>query len=204
MIIGLSGVAGAGKDLFYSLLEQSLPCVKASLADSLKRETSEWCKEHYGIDPLRCTREEKDIIRPFLVFHGVNKRHSSKGRHWIKRLELELNGIRSIRHIETHVQKTVVITDIRYDEYEEDEVSWLKNEMKGILVHVSQYKNVPRLNSEKREFVAPANSEEARNAPRLKENADYSIEWERIEAENREELLKKEHIEPFISWLNKN
>ena len=76
MIIGLSGVAGAGKDLFYSLLEQSLPCVKASLADSLKRETSEWCKEHYGIDPLRCTREEKDIIRPFLVFHGVNKRHS--------------------------------------------------------------------------------------------------------------------------------
>ena len=76
--------------------------------------------------------------------------------------------------------------------------------MKGILVHVSQYKNVPRLNSEKREFVAPANSEEARNAPRLKEKADYSIEWERIEAENRDELLKKEHIEPFLSWLNKN
>ena len=34
---------------------------------------------------------------------------------------------------------TLVITDVRYDEYNNDEVDWLKNELGGTLVHLSQY-----------------------------------------------------------------
>ena len=32
-IIGISGVAGAGKDTFYDLLSARIPCEKYSLAD---------------------------------------------------------------------------------------------------------------------------------------------------------------------------
>ena len=204
MIIGLSGVAGSGKDLFFSLLKRKLPIIKTSLAESLKRELSDWSREHYGIDPLFCSREEKNIIRPLLVFHGVHKRHASKGRHWIKRLELEMNGIRNVRDKETGVEKHVVITDIRYDEYKNDEVSWLKDEMDGILVHISQYRKVARLNSFVQEWTPPANSEEERNDPRLKEKADYSIEWEWEAGKDRDQRRTEKHENPIVSWLNGN
>ena len=55
-IIGISGVAGSGKDTFYSLLSEVLPCVRFSLADELKREVQQWCKIHYDIDSVNCRR----------------------------------------------------------------------------------------------------------------------------------------------------
>ena len=48
--IGLSGVAGAGKDLFYSLLSKRIPCQRFSLADGLKSDVRDWCIENYNID----------------------------------------------------------------------------------------------------------------------------------------------------------
>ena len=72
-----------------------------------------------------------------------------------------------------------VVTDIRFDEYEEDEVYWLKNEMGGILVHISlfEFKNGKKI------FNKPANSDEASQNPRLLEKADYIIEWEKVKGE---------------------
>ena len=92
-IIGLGGVAGSGKDLFYSLLSQKVDVKRFSLADELKRETYEWCMKHYNIDPVNCSREQKEIVRPFLVFHGGQKRNQTSGRYWIKKLneKLKLN-----------------------------------------------------------------------------------------------------------------
>ena len=77
-IIGISGVAGAGKDTFFNLLSQYAPCRKYSLADELKKELNQWCRMHYGIDSQTCTREEKEIIRPLLVFHGALKRQAGR------------------------------------------------------------------------------------------------------------------------------
>ena len=61
-IIGIAGVAGAGKDTFYSLLSQRMFCKRASFADFLKKEVRPWCGDQYGIDPCTCSREEKEII----------------------------------------------------------------------------------------------------------------------------------------------
>ena len=56
-VIGLAGVAGAGKDLFFKILKESVPNVKRyALADELKEELFEWSHMNYGIDTMRCTR----------------------------------------------------------------------------------------------------------------------------------------------------
>ncbi|MAH47193.1 hypothetical protein CMI37_15305 [Candidatus Pacearchaeota archaeon] len=198
-IIGISGVAGSGKDTFCDFLSARLPCERYSLATELKNEVNQWCRMHYHIDSVNCSRDEKEIIRPFLVAHGTTKRKLSDGRHWIEKLHNKvIKGNRS---------KFKIITDIRYDDYENDEVSWLKNELGGILVHVSQYTIENAVHIEKpvnyigptRRFREPANSEEARNDPNLKEKSDFQIEWEFIKNGQIEQL--EPYINDFMAWL---
>lgn len=188
LFIGISGVAAAGKDLFFNLLKNELDerDIKAhsySLADALKRECQPYLLRHHGIDILYCTREEKDSVRPFLVFHGTMKRASSKGRHWIEILNKRIT--------KENLTGVVCITDIRYDEFEGDEVDWIKEELGGVLVHL------------KREGVGPANSEEEGQDPKLLKKCDYSIEWPTIKGGQNEveSQLTEKYIKKFVDWL---
>jgi len=65
-IIGLAGVAGAGKDLFCKLLSEELDCQRFSLGDELKEEIKPHCLKHFNIDPTTCSREDKNFLRPSL------------------------------------------------------------------------------------------------------------------------------------------
>ena len=198
-IIGISGVAGSGKDTFYSLLAEALPCTQYSLADELKQEVNQWCKMHYRIDSVACSREEKETIRPFLVAHGLAKRKLSNGRHWIEKLHDKL--------IKDKIHGFKVITDVRYDHYENDEADWLKDELNGVLVHVSQYtletpstcvlEQHPKALIKK--FKEPANSEEAQNDPKVKLKSDYQVEWPFLE--NNIDKLSP-YVDNFIKWLS--
>jgi hypothetical protein len=192
-IIGVAGVAGSGKDTFYSLLSQSVPCKQFSLASTLKREARSWCKLHYGIDPVDCARDQKEIIRPFLVAHGITKRKLTEGRYWIeilhdKIIKDDFNGVK-------------IITDIRYDDYEGDEVGWLKDELNGVLVHISQfsYRSDANEGALVKEVKAAANSEEERNDPKVKEKSDFQIEWELLESGHIDELSP--YVDNFMKWL---
>ena len=180
MIIGISGVAGVGKDTLYSIISSKINCKRFSLGDELKKEVRGWCKEHYLIDPLNCYRYEKETIRDFLVFHASYMRSKTSGRYWIEKIS---NTIKNDNN------KNKIITDIRYDDYENDEVSWLKDELDGVLVHVSQYRMEPRLNVWKKIYKEPANSEESRNEPKLRRRADFKIEWPVIK--DSDDLEKK-------------
>ena len=196
-VIGISGVAGAGKDTFFDLLSERIPCEKYSLANELKREVSQWCRMHYQIDPVNCIRKHKEIIRPFLVFHGTTKRDQTEGRYWINKLNDTI--------VKGDASKFKIITDIRYDDYDNDEVRWLKDELNGILVHVSQYINETQVMPHEpsglvRKFIEPANSEEARNDPKIKKKSDFQIEWEFIKNGRIEEL--EPHVDEFLRWLN--
>ena len=86
--------------------------------------------ENYGIDSIDCTREDKEKIRDFLVFHGTTKRNTSEGRHWI-------DVIDSIIKMEKDNYDYFIISDVRYDDYEKDEVYWLQEELNGVLVHAA-------------------------------------------------------------------
>ena len=195
MPIGISGVAGAGKDLFFSLLCKHMSVRRFALADQLKYDCNQWCYDQYDIEPINCSREEKEQIREFLVFHGVFKRRLTNGRYWVDKLTPKVKQFL----INAQTDDIPVITDIRYQEYEKDEVYWLKNELEGVLVHISQYVN----KDGKRIWKGPANSEEERQDPILKNHADFSIEWEKIKCDNPEESeYLNQKVKEFADWYN--
>ncbi len=177
-IIGISGVAGSGKDLFYSLLKEHINCERFSLADEIKSEMRDFIFKNYSIDILNCSWHEKNSVRSYLVAHGMSKRGRTKGRFWIDKLEPQVKE-RIFNHycVENKSENLYpVITDIRFDKYDQDEVFWLKEQMGGILVHISLFE----MQNGQRVFKQPANEDEASQNPSLIEKADYLIEWEKV------------------------
>ena len=183
-IIGIGGVAGAGKDLLFNLVSKSVSVKRFSLADELKEEVRQWCLDNYGIDSVKCSRQDKEIIRPFLVFHGTQKRDQTQGRYWVEKLH---------KKIQQDNAENIIITDIRYDDYEKDEVHWLKNEIGGKLIHLRQYEAIPDSNEGAliRHYKMGINSEESRNDPKLREKADVRIEWPHLSSYDENALLQE-------------
>lgn len=188
-IIGLSGLAGAGKDLFYELISKEIKVKRFALADRLKADLQPRIHHETGVDIFNCSFEEKNSVRDRLVDYAKEKRQQSDGRHWIRRLNLDMLPL----------QQSVCVTDVRYDDYKRDEVYWLKVELGGVLVHISKYTILN--NNEKIFFEAP-NEEERRNDPKLKAKADYIIEWPVFggHAEDVKGKLKP-YASEFIKWI---
>jgi hypothetical protein len=187
--IGIGGVAGCGKntvaEIIIKLLQRmELPYRELSIAKNLKKEVSCVSRELYGIDSTDCTRDEKNTIRPFLVSHGEIKRDLSNGRHWIDQISKELAP-----------EKINIITDIRFNKYEKDEVFWLKEEINGVLIHVSRYDEV----GGKRIYMPPANDTETINDPLVKEVADFKLNW-RTEKEDVKKIISAQKL---LKWVKK-
>jgi len=170
-VIGLCGVATCGKDFFFANLKSATKrkVFRFAIADALKEEMYDFIKNTYNIDVFNCSPEEKTTIRPILVNHAEIRRKETNGRYWINKLT------EKVKKVSEDKKNLAVITDIRFDEYEKDEVFWLKNELNGFLVHISKY----FLNDKNEmQFVPPANLQESKNNPKLIDNADYIVEWQ--------------------------
>ena len=198
--VGLTGLAGSGKDLFFSLSKDILKkndkiALRVSLADKLKEEAKATLKCMFSIDPTNCTREEKSKIRDYLVFYGAVKRKESRGRHWIKKANKTIEVIKNNLTVE-HVKDAVIfITDIRYDHYAKDERHWLQEELNGKLIHISKYKRELILDEslklkEIKEQTSPPNSQEAKFDPILLEAADISLTWGEEDSPKNPDLIK--------------
>ena len=195
-IIGISGLAGSGKDLFYKALSEKIKCKRFALADDLKTEVRTFSLSMYGIDPVSCSGSQKELIRPLLVGHGFAKRNSTNGRYWIEKLNQKIKEDIFQSFIKNQEESLYCITDIRYNKFENDEVHWIKKEMNGILVHITKFK----MKNGKKTYDLPPNKEEEEQNPLLLKNADYTIEWEHAMGE--EEKVKK-FISPVIDdFLN--
>jgi|TARA_R110002051_G_scaffold221298_2_gene284907 hypothetical protein len=187
--IGISGVAGCGKNTLSTIIvkllqRMELPYRELSIANNLKQEVSWVSRELYGINSSNCTREEKDIIRPFLVAHGVIKRNLSNGRHWLDILNKELAP-----------DKINIITDIRYNKYEKDEVYWLKREINGVLIHLSRYDE----KNGKRMYFPPVNEAEKNNDPLVKAEADFILNW-KSEKDDTKKIISASQM---LKWVKK-
>ena len=193
-VIGLSGVAGVGKDLFFQLLSKKINVRRFALADALKREASIWTYKQYGIDALNCSREEKEVIRPFLVEHGTQKRKMSEGRHWIDILDRDIKGFL----LNAQTEDVPVVTDIRYQEYEGDEVDWLTKELQGVLVHISQFE-IDRATGEKI-WKQPANEEERKMDPLLNGLSEYRIRWPKVDEDLIKSEILNQHVDKFVKY----
>lgn len=174
-IIGISGLAGDGKDTVCNLLNtffasRGFYFERLSLADKLKQECSKAMLEMFGIDPLNCTREEKEIIRDYLVFYAKVKRIESRGKHWTSILDKIIKGDK-IPHV---INKIYCIPDVRHGFYAEDEAQWIKKNG-GILVHVKKFK-IKNTFPYSIEYSSPVNEEEAFNTPIVERYADHVIE----------------------------
>jgi len=187
--IGISGVAGSGKntlaEIIIKFLERmDIPCQELSIANNLKKELSTISKELYGIDSYSCTREEKDVIRPFLVAHGEIKRRLSEGKHWTNLLSRDLDS-----------EKVNIITDVRYSEYKDDEIDWLKNDANGVLIHLSRYVK----NNEKRIYIKAMNPSEKRNDPCMREKSDFALSWGTYDESSK----RIASTEKLLRWIKK-
>lgn len=185
--IALSGVAGCGKNTVSSIITKllgrlDLPYKELAIADNLKKELIPSSKELYGIDPSTCSRREKDLIRPFLVAHGEIKRNLSEGRHWVNQVNSKLDA-----------EKINIITDVRFNKYEKDEVYWVKNEINGVLIHVSLY----NIKNNQRVFLPPANETEFKNDLLVKKEADFILNWP-FEKDKTKQIL---NCEKLLKWV---
>jgi len=163
-MIGITGVATSGKDTLFNFLhkkfkEKGIQCKRYALADLLKKKIKPFIKEEFNIDINNLSAKEKESIRPVLVIYGKIKREQSNGRYWIDLLDENIDKNTSIP----------IVTDIRYAEYEKDELHWLINENKGFLVHISRVLNG--------KIISPANNEEAKNDAILSVKSNYKMIW---------------------------
>ncbi len=174
-LIGVSGLARSGKDLFTTvaqniLKEHGIKTERLALAYELKSDLKDILYNKVGIDVFTENTEEKSIIRPLLVTYGDMMRTSSHGKYWTQKLE---------HRIEKSNADVIFITDIRYDFYpNDDECDWLQIKQRGKLTHITRFKYDIFSKSKHKIYDTPPNEQESINNPKVKNRADYSFEWE--------------------------
>ncbi len=180
-IIGISGLARSGKDLFTTvaqkiLTDKGFKTERYALAYELKSDIKDLIFKQTKIDVFTEKTEEKNIIRPMLVAYGDVMRKVSEGKYWTTKVENKMS---------TSKADFVFITDIRYDVYPEDECYWLQRKMGGKLIHITKYQmseapSKRRISTAKpvKIYEAAPNEHELFNNPKVKAKADYAFEWE--------------------------
>lgn len=169
--IGVSGFATAGKDTFFTLFERylgkyNLKVKRYALADRLKEDMDPFLKEKFGISAWTKNPEEKKLIRPLLVEYGRTHRLKSQGTYW--------TGLVTPLVKESLARGEIpVLTDIRYAQYQQDEIHWLKS-LGGKLVYVARCQYVGGV----KEWIDAPNKDEATNDPFLRNNAQVTIGWD--------------------------
>ncbi len=188
-IIGVCGVARVGKNLFAEILikqlkeKYNLVGKQFSLAYELKYDCKDFIQDKLGLNVFSESTEDKNSFREMLVWYGDVMRKRTNGKYWTDKLYSKMESEQS--HFDIGV-----ITDIRYDFYNDDEIDWVKNKLNGPIIHISKYTygfptdgrvvNIKGKTNYQKIYTSPANSHETINDPKLKKKADYLLEWEDV------------------------
>lgn len=175
-IIGISGSARSGKDTFAILAQEVLKkgksevkIAKAGFADAVKQDCHRLLVQHAGISAYTEHPDEKVLIRPLLVAYGTSLMRKLNKDVWINRMQPRLDLAKTIN-------ASLLITDVRY----KNEIEWIKKNG-GICIYIDQENN------------PPANSEEKRNDPMLRELSEFIVSWPKV----GEEKIKS--LKPFVT-----
>tara|TARA_B100000287_G_C20503638_1_gene730142 strand:+ start:318 stop:944 length:627 start_codon:yes stop_codon:yes gene_type:complete len=205
-IIGLSGYAGCGKDLFFNLFKEEIrkmngsSTTRVALADPLKKEVQSTLLQLKGIDPLSCSRQQKDMIRDILVFYGVHRRNQTEGRYWIDQATEKIQEL-------SEKFDFILVTDIRFNRFIRDEVPWVREELKGKLLVIKQFVYEPDMHCVNTAYQKPPNDTEEINMLNVEKYADYTLEWpfsdEKGHIENNLRPAVREFISKYYEDANK-
>jgi hypothetical protein len=177
--IGIAGAARAGKDtlcraLIRHLSTNGLIGVRKSIAgDAVKTDLKDLLLEKFNLNSFTENSEQKEFMRPLLVEYGKMQRNKTKGRYFVDGFVPQPNAVN-------------ILPDIRYVEYPEDEVYWLKNEVKGLLIFI------------KRKGIQDANDTEKVNNKIISNMADYVLEWDSLNENDPKDLF---HIDNYAKWI---
>lgn len=181
LYIGIAGVARSGKDSLALEIENLIrsykgkTIYKTSLAKPLKEDCKDFIKQYLGLDVFTDKNEEKAIFREFLVWYGKVKRQQTEGKYWTNLLD---------KRVEDLKPDVCIVPDIRYLQYKEDEVVWLKSKPNNVLIHLQRI----AINGE---IVPPANMDESINDSIIQNSADYKITWPTFIDDNKQENMKE-------------
>lgn len=191
-IVGVTGTARSGKNTFCDLLQQELldrlkiSSSQLSFAYTLRQELEDFTR-YCGYSIWR--EEDKEKLRPLMVWYAGLKREDSKGMYFIDNLKKQVERLSSVYNV-------FLINDARFAAYEYDEADYCKEN--GILVHISKYRLPDPERSDIKWFDTPPNSTEAYNDPKIKAKSDYQISWKHQDGDVGK---LTPHITKFVDWL---
>ena len=191
MYIGIAGVSRSGKDSLALELENTIrsytgkTIYRTSLAQPLKEDCKDFIQEYIGLDVFTDKTEEKSTFREFLVWYGKVKRQQTEGKYWTDLLD---------KRVQQFQPDICIVPDIRYQQYEQDEVSWLKSKPNSVLIHLQRV----AINGE---IVQPANMDETINDSIIQNSSDYKIIWPTFTDENKEECMREIAQKAFSSVI---
>jgi hypothetical protein len=191
LYIGIAGVARSGKDSLALEIENLIrsykgkTIYKTSLAQPLKEDCKDFIHQYLGLDVFTDKNEEKAIFREFLVWYGKVKRQQTEGKYWTNLLD---------ERVQKFQPDVCIIPDVRYQQYDEDEVSWLKAKPNNVLIHLQRI----AINGE---IVPPANMDESINDSIIQNSADYKILWPTFTDENKQENMREFAEKAFNSVI---
>lgn len=203
-MIGLCGLARTGKDtmcnyMLQILSEHGIRGKRFSIADEIKRQLALILGQFYiDINVFDCSDEDKSLIRPLMVEWGLIHRKRTQGQYLTSLLQKEIDSWVSL---DTSKISVPIVTDIRYDQYEKDEVFWLKDLNKGKLVHIK--KKIAEDELGEPVFILPPNEQEALNDPILQLKSDYHVEWDKMEGSGHTEEYKNSYYYSVASQVLK-
>lgn len=200
--VAFTGFARSGKDSFCSEFKEQLEDFSPNLnvnivsfAEQIRQEVGVFMQEQFGISAWTEDSDKKNIIRHFLRGYGMSRR-SSDNLYFVKALEEKIQRVYSSSDV-------VIVSDLRFAQFDQDELSWLHNKRKSLHIHICRYKEDSKGNLEK---VKAPNEDEAANEEKLEKGADLvlNLPWEDDLAEfknlvkEKTSQIIKENINLFL------
>lgn len=177
-VIGVVGLARAGKDTFSSiaidiLKENGIKAKQYSFAGALKDEVKDFLQKTCGVNVYTQDTETKKDIRDFLVWYGTTFWRKRDPKRWIRVVDNQLKS-------DGNDVDIALVSDVRYPNEGEWVHSWA-----GYLVHVAAWKwadidktdKLSDFYQKEKKFLDAPNEQERINDPIVKKMADYKLKW---------------------------
>lgn len=194
-LIGITGVARSGKNLFSSvakdiLTKKGYDVKELSLAEELKKDLYDLIYSKTGISTYTEIDEEKELIRPLMIAHGNMMRKVTRGKHWTSLLEERIKS-------ECNFVDFCFVTDVRFAEYPEDELYWVTEKMNGKLVHISRTVELDDGVS----IIPAPNIHEMQNDPKMERASHYKLVWETVNSTDVNNVYIRQKVTEIIDQL---